>query len=159
VEVAVTTASGIAYATVTLATYAPSFGLLGDDIHVAGEILTPDGSGAYGTYDLVGPANTFPFARPPVKAGETLVPYGVGFGPTTPTVQAGKPYSGAARTNSPVTVTIGGVSAPVAFAGITQAGLYRLNVTVPASTGSGDQALQATVNGAQTPVGPVVTVQ
>jgi uncharacterized protein (TIGR03437 family) len=94
-----------------------------------------------------------------VKAGETLVLYGVGFGPTTPTVLAGQAYSGASRTNSPVTVTIGGVSASVAFAGISEAGLYQLNVTVPTNTGSGDQALQATVNGVQTPLGPVVTVQ
>ena len=161
VEVAVTTASGTAYSTVTLATYAPSFSLLGDGIHVAGEIATPDGSGAYGggTYDLVGPSNTFSYSTRPVKAGETLVLYGVGFGPTTPTVQAGQPYSGAARTNSPVTVTIGGVSASVSFAGVTEAGLYQLNLTVPANTGSGDQALQATVNGIRTPPGPVVTVQ
>ena len=74
-------------------------------------------------------------------------------------VAAGQPFSGAARTNSPVTVTIGGVSAPIAFAGIPEAGLYQLNLTVPANTGSGDQALRATVNGVQTPPGPVVTVR
>jgi hypothetical protein len=34
-----------------------------------------------------------------------------------------------------------------------------LNVTVPANTGSGDQALQASVNGIQTPLGTLVTVQ
>ena len=88
-----------------------------------------------------------------------MVLYGVGFGPTTPTVPAGQTYSGAARTNSSVTDTIGGVPAPVAFSGIVEAGLYQLNLTVPANTGSGDQALQATVNGVQTPPGPVVTVQ
>jgi len=161
VEVVVTTASGTASSTVTLATYSPSFSLLGDGKHVAAEIVTPDGSGAYGggTYDLVGPSNTFSYNTRPVKAGETLVLYGVGFGPTTPTVLAGQAYSGASRTNSPVTVTIGGVSASVAFAGISEAGLYQLNVTVPTNTGSGDQALQATVNGVQTPLGPVVTVQ
>jgi uncharacterized protein (TIGR03437 family) len=128
---------------------------------LAGEIATPDGSGAYGggTYDLVGPSSTFSFNTRPVKGGETLILYGVGFGPTTPTALAGQLFSGAGRTNSPVTVTIGGVSAPVAFAGITEAGLYQLNVTIPANTGGGDQALQATVNGVQTPPGPVVTVQ
>jgi uncharacterized protein (TIGR03437 family) len=160
VEVVVTTASGSASSTVALATAAPSFSLLGDGLHVAGEIVTPDGSGAYGggVYDLVGPTDTFSFPTRPVKAGETLILYGVGFGPTTPKVAAGQPYSGAARTNNPVTVTIGGVSAPVAFAGITEAGLYQLNVTIPANTGSGDQALQAAVNGVQTSHGPVVTV-
>jgi uncharacterized protein (TIGR03437 family) len=161
VGVVVTTASGSASSTVTLATYAPSFSLLGDGKHVAGEIATPDGSGAYGggTYDLVGPSNALSFNARPVKAGETLILYGVGFGPTTPVVPVGQPFSGAARTNNPVTVTIGGVSDPVTFVGISEAGLYQLNLTVPANTGSGDLALQATVNGIQTPPGPVVTVQ
>ena len=94
-----------------------------------------------------------------MKAGETLVLYGVGFGPTTPHVPAGQPFSGAAPTTSPVTVTIGGVPAIVAFSGLTMAGLYQINLTVPQGTGSGDQALAATVNGVQTPTGPVVAVQ
>jgi uncharacterized protein (TIGR03437 family) len=146
---------------VTFAPYGPSFSLLGDGKHVAGEILTPDGSGAYGdgTYDLVGPPGTFSFATRPVKSGETLVLYGVGFGPTKPHVPAGQAFTGAAPTTMPVTITIGGVAANVEFAGITEAGLYQFNLTVPPNTGSGDQALQAIVNGVQTPPGPVVSVQ
>ena len=46
----------------------------------------------------------------------------------------------------------------MAFAGVTEVGLYQLNVTVPPNTGSGELALQATVNGIQTLLGPVVTV-
>ncbi len=161
VNVAVTTASGTATSTVTLAAFGPSFSLLGDGKHVAAEIATPNGTGAYGggTYDLVGPSNTFSYNTRPVKAGETLVLYGVGFGPTTPHVPAGQPFSGAAPTTTPVTVTIGGVPAIVAFSGLTMAGLYQINLTVPQGTGSGDQALAATVNGVQTPTGPVVAVQ
>lgn len=161
VSVVVTTPSGTAASTVTLAQYGPSFSLLGDGKHVAGEIATPDGTGAYGggTYDLVGPTGAFSFNTRPVKAGETLVLYGVGFGPTTPQVPAGKAFSGAAPTSAPVAITVGGVAANVAFSGITEAGLYQFNLTVPANTGSGDQALQAVVNGVKTPAGPVVTVQ
>lgn len=161
VEVVVTTPSGSATATVTLAGYAPSFSLLGDGRHVAGEIATPNGDGAYGggTYDLVGSSDTFSFTTRPVKVGETLILFGVGFGPTTPIVTAGQPFSGVSHTNSPVTVAIGGVPATVSFAGITEAGLYQLNVTLPATTASGDQAVKATVNGVQTPLGPVVTVK
>jgi uncharacterized protein (TIGR03437 family) len=85
--------------------------------------------------------------------------YGVGFGPTTPHVPAGQVFSGAAPTTNAVTVSIGGVNAKVLFSGITEAGLYQINLIVPPNTGSGDQPLQATVNGVQTPVGPVVTVQ
>jgi uncharacterized protein (TIGR03437 family) len=161
VSVAVTTASGTATSTVTLAPYGPSFSLLGDGKHVAGEIATPDGTGAYGggTYDLVGPSNTFSYNTRPVKPGETLTLYGVGFGPTTPHVLAGQSFSGAAPTNTPVAITIGGLPANVSFAGITEAGTYQFNLTVPPNTGSGDQAVQATVNGVQTPSGPVVAVQ
>jgi len=73
-------------------------------------------------------------------------------------VTAGKPFSGSAPSVDPVTVTIGGVQARVTFSGIMQAGLYQINVTVPSAPG-GDQPLVATVNGVQTPPGPVVTVQ
>jgi uncharacterized protein (TIGR03437 family) len=165
VSVAVTTASGTATSTVTLAAYGPSFSLLGDGKHVAGEILTPNGTGAFGSYDLVGPSNTFSYSTRPVKAGETLVLFGVGFGPTTPHVAAGRAFSGAAATNTPVTITIGGVNANVSFAGITEAGLCQINVTVPPNVGSGDQPVQATVDFnpfsplIQTPLGPVVTLQ
>ncbi len=161
VNMAVTTASGTSTSTVTLAAFGPSFSLLGDGKHVAAEIATPNGIGAYGggTYDLLGPSNTFSYNTRPVKAGETLVLYGVGFGPTTPHVPAGQPFSGAAPTTTPVTVTVGGVSANVAFSGLTMAGLYQINVTVPQGTGSGNQALVATVNGVQTPPDPVVSVQ
>jgi uncharacterized protein (TIGR03437 family) len=161
VQVVVTTASGTAASTVTLAPYGPSFSLLGDATHVVAEIATPNGAGAYGggTYDLLGPSGTFSFNTRPVKAGETLVLFGVGFGPTAPQVPAGQVFTGAASTTSPVTVTIGGVAANVVFSGLTGAGLYQINLTVPPGTGSGDQALQATVNGVQTPPGPVVNVQ
>ncbi len=160
VSVAVTTASGTATSTVTMAQFGPSFSLLGDGKHVAAEIATPNGTGAYGggIYDLVGPANTFSFNTRPVHAGETLTLFGVGFGPTNPVVPAGQLYASAAPSSNHVTVTIGGVPAVIGFTGIIGAGLYQLNVTVPV-TGSGDQPLVATVGGVQTPIGPVVTVQ
>jgi len=50
------------------------------------------------------------------------------------------------------------VEANVAFAGIIEAGLYQINVTVPQNAAAGDQPLLATVNGVQTPAGVVVTV-
>ena len=61
VIVTLTNSLGSATSTVTLALLAPSLSLL-DNKHVAGVILTPDGSGAYGggTYDLVGPVGCVP---------------------------------------------------------------------------------------------------
>ena len=153
VTVTVTSPAGTATSTVTLAPYGPSFSLLGDGKHVAGQIALVGGG-----YDLVGPAGLFPFSTRPVNPGEVLILYGAGFGPTTPVVPAGQLFSGAARTTTPVTITIGGVPANVAFSGITEAGLYQFNLTVPAGTGTGDQLLQATVNGISTPSGPVVTI-
>ena len=71
----------------------------------------------------------------PASAGDTLVIYCAGLGAVTPAVTAGSaaPGSPAAKVSSPVTVTIGGQSATVAFAGLTPtyAGLYQVNVTVP----------------------------
>ena len=48
---------GTVSSTVTVAQFAPSFSLLDAKKHVAGIILRPDGSGAYGggTYDILGP--------------------------------------------------------------------------------------------------------
>ena len=90
--------------------------------------------------------------------GETVVLFGVGFGPTNPLVRAGAVFSGAAPTVNPVTVTVGGVPATVTFAGITSAGLYQLNVVVP-GVSSGDQAVVATANGVQTQMGVVLAVK
>jgi len=160
VEVGVTNATGSVTAPVVLAPLSPSFLVFDDGRHVAAYIPTPDGTGAYasGAYDVLGPAGAFAFNTRPVKQGEILCLYGVGFGPTNPPVPAGKGFSGAALTIYPVAVTIGGLPANVLFAGIAEAGLYQINVTVP-NTGSGDKVLQATVNNVQTQLGRLVTVQ
>jgi len=57
------------------------------------------------------------------------------------------------------TVTIGGATATVTFAGLTEAGLYQINVTVPPSTPSGDMPVVASLNGLTTQSGAIITVQ
>ena len=102
------TATGVATTTVTLARFAPSFSLL-DSKHVAGIIIRSDGSGAYGggTYDIVGPTgSSLGYPTVAAKAGDTVELFGVGFGPTSPTVPAGAAYTGAAPTTNPVTLSI-----------------------------------------------------
>jgi len=145
--------------TVTLATFAPSFSLL-DNKHVAGIILTPDGSGAYGngTYDIPGPVGAFSYPTRPVKTGETLILFGVGFGPTTTPVPAGIFYSGAAQAANNITMTIGGVSVPIGFAGISYTGQYQFNLVMPEIPG-GDQLIVASVGGVQSPANFVITAQ
>ena len=160
VNVVVKTANGSVTSQVTLAPYAPSLTLLPGGNYVAGVILTPDGTGAYGggSYDLVGPTGAFAFKTRPVKVGETVVLYGVGFGPTNPAVSAGKIFNSTAPTTNPVTVTIGGVSAQVQFAGAVSSGVYQLNVVVPV-VGSGAQAIVASAGGSQSPAANLITVQ
>jgi uncharacterized protein (TIGR03437 family) len=76
-----------------------------------------------------------------------------------PAVQAGQAFSGAAPTTNPVAVRINNVSVTPSFAGLSGAGLYQLNLTVPAGLGTGDVSLSASVGGVQTPVGVVISLQ
>ena len=160
VNVVVTNENGSVTSTTTLAPTSPSFSVLGDGKHLAAVILTPDGSGSYGggQYDLSGPAGAFAFNTRPVKPGEQLELFGVGFGPTNPMVPAGQNPDQPAPVVNPVSITIGGVPAEVSFAGITSAGLYQFNLTVP-NVASGDQTVTATVAGVVTQTGLVIAVQ
>jgi len=85
--------------------------------------------------------------------------FATGFGSTTPTVASGQGFSSGASTANPVTATIGGVDAEVEFSGITGAGLYQINVWVPAGLSSGDQPIVLTVGGLATQSGLYVAVQ
>jgi uncharacterized protein (TIGR03437 family) len=161
VPVVVMNANGSVTSTVTLGQFGPSFSLL-DATHVAGIIIRSDGSGAFGggTYDIVGPTgSSLGYKTVAAKAGDSLVLFGVGFGPTTPPVAAGAAFSGAATTNSAVTLLINSKSETPAFAGLTSAGLYQFNLTVPPGLGTGDVPLQATVGGVTTPSGVVLSLQ
>jgi uncharacterized protein (TIGR03437 family) len=144
-----------------LAQFGPSFFLL-DAKHVAGIILRPDRTGAYGggAYDIIGPTGTsLGYPAVAAKAGDTIELFSTGFGPTTPAVPAGQPFSGAASTTNPVTLRINNVSITPTFAGLSGAGLYQVNLTVPSGLGPGDVSLQASVGGVQTPSSVVISLQ
>jgi uncharacterized protein (TIGR03437 family) len=161
VSVAVTTPAGTATGTVTLAPFAPSLLLL-DDKHVAGIILRPNGSGAYGggSYDIIGPTGTsLGYKTVAAKAGDTIALYTVGLGPTDPAVPAGMPFVGAAAAANPVKVLISGTSVTPSFAGLSGAGLDQLNLTVPAGLGTGDVPVAALVGSVQTQSGVVISLQ
>jgi uncharacterized protein (TIGR03437 family) len=141
VPVVVTTPNGTASSTVTLAQFAPSFSLL-DAHHVTGIITRTGGSGAYGggTYDILGPTgNSLGYATVAAKPGDAVTLFAVGLGPTNPDVPAGQPFSGSALTTNPVTVLINNISVQPSYSGETSAGLYQLNLTIPANPGVGDQ--------------------
>ncbi len=163
VPVVVTTGAGTTTSTVTLGQFGPSLCVAGGK-YAAGVILRPDGSGAQGggTYDFLGPAgNSLGYPTKAAKAGDAIELYGVGFGPTSPTITSGRVLApgeyGSAST--PITLIINGVSVTPSFAGITEAGLFQLNFTVPAGLGSGDLSIRAMVGGVQTPSGVVIPLQ
>jgi uncharacterized protein (TIGR03437 family) len=154
VPVVVTTEFGTATSNVTLAQFAPSFFLL-DAKHVAGIILRANGS-----YDIIGPTGTsLGYPTVAAKAGDSVALFGTGFGPTSPTVTAGQVYSGAAATTNPVALRINNVSVPTTFAGLSGAGVYQINLTIPPGLGTGDVLLQASVGGVQTPMNVVISLQ
>jgi uncharacterized protein (TIGR03437 family) len=58
-----------------------------------------------------------------------------------------------------VHLTIGSTAVTPSFAGLTSAGLYQINLTIPAGLGTGDVSLLASVGGAQTPSQVVISLQ
>jgi uncharacterized protein (TIGR03437 family) len=165
VSVKVTNPNGSATATVTLAAQSPSFSLLADGKHVAGIIVRPDGSGAYGngpnSYDILGPTGiSFGYKTVAAKAGDTVVLFGVGFGQTNPPIPAGQPYSGApARESGSLTLTVNGKPVSPFFAGVGEPGLFQFNLTIPSGLGTGDETLLAAVNGVDTQPGVLIALQ
>jgi uncharacterized protein (TIGR03437 family) len=76
--------------------------------------------------------------------------YGVGFGPLNSTVPvAGRIAVEPAPLAASVQFNIGGVDAPVGFAGLATGiiGLYQFSVTIPRGVESGDQPVEVTVGG------------
>jgi uncharacterized protein (TIGR03437 family) len=161
VYVTVTNASGSWTLSETLLPASPSFSLL-DGKHVAGIILRQDGSGTYagGAYDIIGPTGTsLGYSTVAARQEDVVELFGVGFGPTSPIVPAGQLFSGAAPTTSSLQLQIGGASVSPFFAGLSSAGLYQINVTIPAGLGTGDQSLVGIIGGAQTQSGIVISLQ
>lgn len=82
----------------------------------------------------------------PAKPGETLIFYGVGFGPVTPTSVpvAGQIVNQANNLMNTVTFQFGSSTAQVTYAGLVQGyvGLYQINVVVPSDAPTGDVPVQ-----------------
>jgi len=96
-------------------------------------------------------------------AGDALVIYCAGLGDVTPRAVAGAPAppSPLAHTINPVAVTIGGVNAPVFFAGPTPGftGLYQVNATVPTGIAPSQQAPLVLSQGANSSATVTIPVQ
>jgi uncharacterized protein (TIGR03437 family) len=111
-------------------------------------------------YTLVGSSNLLPGVTTlPAQPGETILLYGTGFGPTNPALPTAQTVTTPAVLANSVQITIGGVSAFVAFAGLVESGTYQFNVTVPQSLPNGDALVVATIEGVSTQTGLSITVQ
>ena len=92
--------------------------------------------------------NTLVSAAKPASGGETVVMYATGLGATNPSFATGTAVNQINTMVLPVTVTIGGMNAPVTYSGLTQgfAGLYQVNAIVPYGL-TGSQPVVVTVAG------------
>jgi len=96
------------------------------------------------------------------KPGDVIILWGTGFGPTSPVAPAGvetpgdKTYS----TAVPPTVIVNNVAATVYGAALASgnAALFQVAIQVPESLPDGDWPIQATIGGAQSPTGVVLSV-
>jgi uncharacterized protein (TIGR03437 family) len=128
---------------------APSFFVFNGGPYIAATHV--DGS-------LIGPATLYPGASTPAKPGETIVIYGNGFGATSVPVVAGAVSQSGVLTPTPA-ITIGGVAATVAFAGLNGTpGEFQFNVVVPSTLTNGDQSIVATYNGQSTQSNTLITI-
>jgi len=124
----------------------------------------PQAQGKYAAAVVLDSSTSFEYLAPagtlgsgvqsrPAKAGDTILIFGTGFGPTTtplnPEMAASVAYP-LAHTGPDITaalaqVTIGGQAAQLQFCGIVSPGVYQINAVIPAGVTSGDQALKVTL--------------
>ena len=139
-QVKVTNASGSASTSLNVQTAQPGFFLFPQ-----GYVAAVRSDGAY-----IGPANLIDGVTTiPAKPGDDILLFGTGFGPTNPPAAFGEVVLTPAPLASPVKVHIDTVDAAVGFAGLTGAGLYQVNITVP-NLPDGDHAVTAQAGGVWT---------
>ncbi len=125
-----TTNNGLTSATLssTMQATAPSLFIIGTSPGTTNQAV----AATHADNSLIGPPSLITgVTTTSAKAGETIVLYGNGFGPTTPAVPLGQTITTALPLSAAPVVTIGGLPATVAFAGLVAPGLYQLNVVVP----------------------------
>ncbi len=150
VQVQVTTAQGSSNIfTAQKQQFAPAFFTMGGTYAAA----------QHADYSYVGKPGLLAGATSqPAKPGETILIYGTGFGPANPPLSSAQLVTTPALLANSVQVTIGGVTAPVDYAGLVGAGLYQFNVRVP-NVPSGDAAVVAQIGGVQTQTGVLITIE
>ena len=99
-----------------------------------------------------------PTAR--AKPGDTIIFYGVGFGPVTPNISAGQIVSQTNQLSGSVQVLFNGTPGMVSFAGLVGGylGLYQFNVVVPRVDPGDSVPLTFTLNGTPGPQKMVIAI-
>jgi uncharacterized protein (TIGR03437 family) len=87
-----------------------------------------------------------------LRPGDVVSLYVTGLGPTSPAYRPGEIVPVPLAAANQVRVTLGGVPATVQYAGLIYAGLYQINVKIPA-VAVGEQALSIEVGQAKSPTG------
>jgi uncharacterized protein (TIGR03437 family) len=152
VMVEVTTPSGSARGTVDVQPLAPGFFAFRNGyaaaVHADGVYVAPAGYFGSGTTSRS------------ARAGDVLMLYGTGFGPTLPAAVSGRTVREPAplAPSSLLLVYVGEVRANVRFAGLVAPGQYQINVVVP-NVPDGDQAIVAEVNGFRSQPGISIPVK
>lgn len=155
VTVTVTSGSQTSAAyTVTAAQYSPAFFAWPGNQVVATHLD--------GTY--AAKAGTFPgVTTTPASPGETIILWGTGFGPTTPTTPLGTtvPSTQTYNTTTLPNVTLDNSPVDVIGAALTggSAGLYQIPIQIPSPQANGDYSVQASIGGVTSPLGLILTVQ
>jgi uncharacterized protein (TIGR03437 family) len=139
-------------------------------------MFTQTGTGA-GAASIVHLDGTLVNAANPAVAGEVILVFLTGLGAVNPAIQDGHPScepDGVCLpdgsnlvirgTAAQASMTIGGVAIPqgnIAFAGLAPgfAGLYQMNVVMPAGLPSGDQPLKVTLGSQTSPDGVAIRIQ
>jgi len=142
---------------VTIAPFSPGiFGFNGASGTLAIAYTYADGMFAWPANSVAG-LTTHPAAH-----GALVIVYATGLGAVTPTIEDGAaPGSVLTSANTPPTVLIGGISAPVAFAGLQPQfpGVYQLNITIPANAPAGNAVpIQLQVGGLTSPASFTIAV-
>jgi uncharacterized protein (TIGR03437 family) len=129
VTIEVTNALGTASFSAERKNLAPAFFMFDPDGRKYIAAVHTDGA-------YVGKTGMFPGAAVrPAKAGEIVSLFATGFGPTSPALPSSDLVAVPAQLPTPPTITIGGVTAQVSWAGLVGSGLYQVNVQIPAVDG------------------------
>ena len=111
---------------------------------------------------LVGPPELIPgVSFRPARPGEVVTLFGTGFGATNPAFAPGELPDRAAPVVEPVRVTIGGLEAETLYAGAAPglAGVYQINLRIPAAAPNGDLPVTLRVGSFAAPPGGFLTVR